>query len=77
MGKRYIKLYEQITSWEWFRQPNTLAVFIYLLLKANYCDIEYHGRVIRRGQLVTSLPNLSTGVGITIQQARTALSHLK
>ena len=77
MGKRYIKLYEQITSWEWFHQPNTLALFIYLLLKANYCDLEYRGRIVRRGQLVTSLPKLSTGVGLTIQQTRTALLHLK
>lgn len=77
MGKRYIKLYEQITSWEWFHHPNTLSLFIYLLLKANYCDLEYHGRTIHRGQLVTSLPKLSTGVGLTIQQTRTALLHLK
>lgn len=77
MGKRFIKLYEQLIYWEWFRHPNTLAVFIYLLLKANYCDQDFHGRIIHRGQLVTSLPKLSTDAGITIQQARTALLHLK
>lgn len=76
MAKRFIKLYEQITSWEWFTHPNTLALFIYLLLKANYKDISFQGRVIRRGQLVTSLPKLSTGCGLSIQQTRTALSHL-
>ena len=76
MGKRYIKLYEQITSWEWFHHPNTLSLFIYLLLKANYCDLDYHGRTIHRGQLVTSLPKLSTGTGLTIRQTRTALAHL-
>ena len=76
MGKRYIKLYEQITSWEWFQYPNTLALFIYLLLKANYCDRDFQGKMIHRGQIVTSLPKLATGTGLTIRQTRTALSHL-
>ena len=77
MAKRYIKLYEQITNWEWFQHPNTLAMFIYLLLKANYKDLNYQGRKIHRGQLVTSLPKLATGVGLSIRQTRTALEHLK
>ena len=76
MGKRYIKLYEQITSWEWFRYPNTLCLFIYLLLKANYCDLEYHGRIVKRGQLVTSLPKISTDTSLSIQQTRTSMNHL-
>ena len=77
MAKRYIKLYEQITNWEWFQHPNTLAMFIYLLLKANYKDLNYQGKKIHRGQLVTSLPKLATGVGLSIRQTRTALEHLK
>ena len=77
MGRRYIKLYEQITSWEWFHTPSTLALFIYLLLKANYKDSVVHGVPVKRGQLLTSLPKLSTDVGLSIQQTRTAISHLK
>lgn len=77
MGRRYIKLYEQITNWEWFHTPSTLALFIYLLLKANYKDSVVHGVKVKRGQLVTSLPKLSTDVGLSIQQTRTAISHLK
>lgn len=76
MAKRFIKLYEQITAWEWYRHPNTLCLFIYLLLKAYYKDTTIGGRVIRRGQLVTSLPTIATDTGLTIRQTRTALSHL-
>lgn len=75
MGRRYIKLYEQITNWEWFHTPSTLALFIYLLLKANYKDSVVHGVHVKRGQLVTSLPKLSTDVGLSIQQTRTAISN--
>ena len=76
MAKRFIKLYEQIVNWEWYRHPNTLALFIYLLLKANYRDSEMHGVPVRRGQLVTSLPKISTDTGLSIQQTRTAIAHL-
>lgn len=76
MSKRFIKLYEQITSWEWFRHPNTLCLFIYLLLKANFKDSRLDGMIVRRGQLVTSLPRIATDTGLSIQQTRTALSHL-
>ena len=77
MARRFIKLYEQIMNWEWYRHPNTLCLFIHLLLKAHYKDTEIGGRMIHRGQLVTSLPSLSTGTGLSIQQIRTALLHLK
>jgi len=77
MGKRYIKLYEQITKWEWFHKPATLCLFVYLLLKANYKDLKFEGMKVRRGQLVTSLPKLATDTGLTIQQVRTALSNLQ
>ena len=73
---RYIKLYEQLLDWEWFNDPITLKVFIYLLLKANYCDMDFHGVEIKRGQMVTSLSKLSTSNRISIQQARTSLNHL-
>ena len=77
MAGRFIKLYDKILQWEWFQHPNTLCLFIYLLLKASYKDIEYRGRIIKRGQLVTSLTRISTDTGLSVQQARTALMHLK
>ena len=76
MAGRFIKLYDKILSWEWFNHPNTLCLFIYLLLKAYYKDTAVAGRIIHRGQLVTSLPKIATDVGLSIQQTRTALSHL-
>ena len=76
MAGRYIKLYDKILQWEWFGHPNTVCLFIYLLLKANYKDTKIAGKVIKRGQVVTSLPKISTDTGLSIQQTRTALLHL-
>ena len=67
---------EQILNWEWFKKKNTLSLFIYLLLKANYCDTTFEGQIIHRGQIVTTLPKLACETGQTIKEVRDALSHL-
>jgi len=72
----FITLHRQILNWEWSKNANTFVLFIHLLLAANFEEGRFEGRVIKRGQLVTSLPSLSTGTGLSIQQVRTALSHL-
>ena len=72
----FITLHRQILDWEWYKEPNTFCLFVYLLLTANYEDGRFQGRVVKRGQLVTSLTNISTNTGLTIRQTRTALEHL-
>lgn len=72
----FITLHRQILDWEWSKNTNTFALFVHLLLAANYEEKTFEGRKIKRGQLVTSLPSLSTATGLSIQQTRTALSHL-
>jgi hypothetical protein len=76
VGKRYIKLYEQIVNWEWYRNPNTFRIFIHLLLKANFADLQFEGRVIHRGQVVTSLSSLVRDTGLSVKEVRVALDHL-
>ena len=72
----YIRLHRKILGWEWFKNPNTFHMFVYLLLKANYQQAKYEGKTLQRGQLLTTLPQLATDNQQTIQQARTSLSHL-
>ena len=72
----FIVIHRQILDWEWYRDTNTFCLFIHLLLMANYEDGRFEGRIIKRGQLVTSLPSLSDETGLSIRQTRTALEHL-
>jgi hypothetical protein len=72
----FIALHRQIMNWEWYGDANTFCLFVHLLLAANYVDGRFKGKVIKRGQLVTSLPVLSTDTGLSIRQTRTALTHL-
>ena len=72
----YIKIDRNLLNWRWIATPNTAHLFIILLLKANYKEMDFQGIKIQRGQLVTSLPSLSKQSGLTINEVRTALLHL-
>ena len=73
----YIKLDRGILDWGWYKDPNTMRVFIHLLLTANYCDGEFMGVEIHRGQVATSYESITDDLGLTIQNVRTAIKHLK
>lgn len=77
MGDRFIKLYDKMLQWEWYSDINTKVLFIHLLLKANYKNLNFEGRTILRGQLVTSLPKLASQTGLSVRQVRVSLDKLK
>lgn len=73
----WVKIDRNILDWEWYQNANTMRLFIHLILKANIKDCRFEGIVVRRGQLVTSYPKLSQELSLSVQAARTAVSHLK
>lgn len=75
--KGWIKLDRKILDWRWYTDANTFRVFIHLLLKANVKDNDFLNTTIHRGQLATSIGNIGKSTGMTYDQARTALEHLK
>ena len=77
MTDRWIKTYEKLLKWEWYGDPNMVAIWIHLLLKANWCDKKWRGITIKRGQLITSRTRLADEVGTSEQQTRTCLERLQ
>ena len=73
----YIKLNRKILEWEWWSDINTSRLFIYMLLKANWKDTRFEGKLIPRGSFVSSIPKLSQETALTVREIRTAISHLK
>lgn len=73
----FVVINRNILDWEWFTDPNTLLVFMYLLIKANWKDKTWGKRKIKRGQLVTSLAKIAEETGLSVKNVRTALSHLE
>lgn len=73
----YLKLSRKILSWRWYKDSNTARLFLHLMLKANHTDGEFEAHTIKRGQLVTGRKALALELGISEQEVRTALNHLK
>lgn len=77
MHRGFVKLHRKINDWEWKTKPNTVALFIHLILNANHKDKKWRGKTIKAGQIVTGRKKLSQNTGLSEQQVRTSLNHLK
>lgn len=73
----YIKLFYKIRNWQWFHDPATRDMFIWLLLHANRDEEYFHGVLIRRGQRATSYGSMAEDLGFTTNQMRRAEKTLK
>lgn len=73
----FVKISDDLPNWAWYRDNNTLLVYLRLLLGAVWCDTDYQNITLHRGQIATTLPQIARENGITGRQARTALSRLK
>lgn len=73
----YIKIDRKILEWEWYKNINTKILFLHMLLKANWKDGKFEGKLIPRGSFVSSIPKLALENDLTINEVRTALKHLK
>lgn len=77
MGEGYVKLHRCLMNWEYKKNPKILAVWVHLLLIANYEPKRWKGIIIERGQCVTSMKSLAEDCGLSVQSVRTALTHLQ
>ena len=73
----YIKLFRKFTEWGWYSDGNTMRVFLHILLNANYKDGEFKGHKIRAGECVFGRKVAAEALGLSEQQIRTALHHLR
>lgn len=73
----YIKLYRKMTEWGWYKDANTMRVFMHLLFTANFKESEYMGVKIYPGQTVVGRKALAETLGISEQSVRTSINHLK
>lgn len=74
--KGWIKLHRSLIEWGWYRDTNTRAVFIHLLLVANHKDRIWQGKLVARGQRITSIQHIANELGLTERKIRTAIKHL-
>lgn len=72
----YIKIDRKLLEWEWYKNEHTKTLFLHCLLKANWKDGRFEGKVVPRGSFVTSRKNIAQETCLSEQQVRTAINHL-
>lgn len=73
----YIKLDRKILLWEWYRSATVKSMFLHLLLIAEHHDKRDEGIQLYRGQVKTTLKQLSEESGLSVKQVRNALAKLQ
>lgn len=73
----YVKLHRSLLEWTWHDEPETLSVWIHLLLLASFKQTDWHGIPLQPGQVITSRDSLTKMTGLTDRKVRTALTRLK
>lgn len=76
-SKMYLKVPYSILDWGWIHEPKTFTVFIHLMLLANRKPHDYMGDTINRGEILASYDFLAKQTGLSIQNVRTGIKHLK
>lgn len=72
----FVQLSDDLSSWEWFDDRNTVYVYIRLLLGASWGEKDYKGVHLQRGQLIISQREFADKCGISRQELRTILDRL-
>ena len=66
-----------MVEWEWYTEPDTLRIFLHLLLLANHSKTEWRGQVVDEGEILIGRKILAQQLKIGEQRVRTSLARLK
>jgi len=73
----YVRLSKSFLSWKWIHKPETVVLFITILVLANYEDTTYEDKELKRGQLITTIARLADTTGLSVKTVRTSISRLQ
>ena len=61
----FIQIHRKLLDWEWYDEPNTIRLFLHLLLKANHKPKKYRRVIIIEGQVMTGQDLIATQLKLT------------
>lgn len=70
-------MHRRLLEWEWIGDPNVVAVFVQIILRANRKPRRWQGIDIQPGSFITSREKIAEACGLTEKQVRRALEVLK
>jgi hypothetical protein len=76
MNRGYVKVWRKLEDSGLLQMHSTLALFMYLLLKASHKSCRVGMTELKRGQYISGRHKLAEAIGVTERQARTCLDRL-
>lgn len=73
----WIKLYRKIVDWSWYANSEMVHLFVHLLLRATYQQLDLPDGLLGRAQLSLSKNILQQETGISVQTIKTCLHKLQ
>lgn len=73
----FVKIPHDLLDWQWYGDKNTVYAYLNLLLEASWGESVHRGVHLKRGQVVTTYPEIAKKCGISASQARTIIQRLK
>lgn len=72
----WIKLHRKMLNWQWIKEPKTVVLFLYLLLKASNEKSTQDGIELKAGQIKTNWSVLERELNLTTKEVRTIIERL-
>lgn len=72
-----INLWRELLDWQYHKDPKMMSLWVHILLMAAFADHDWKGTTIRRGQLLTTISQLSEMTGLTPKEVRVRLDILE
>ncbi len=73
----YVKLFRSVTTWEWYKNPNIMRVFLHCLLCVSSKNYINRNFAVTKGSFFTSRRKLSNELGMSAYLIGKALSALQ
>ena len=77
MHNGFIVIDRKMLEWKYHDNPLAFALWIHVLLKANWKDGWFHGRLVERGSFITSVGALAKETGIHTNTVRKYLKQFE
>lgn len=73
----FIKIHRKLIEWGWYSDCVVKDVFIHILITATFKEGSYLGHKLNPGDAIIGIKKLSSELGFSVQQVRTALKKLE
>lgn len=73
----YVKLHRSLLEWEWIDDSDCVLLLVHLMLRVNWKDARWHGRIIPAGTVIIGQGDFAHKMGWSRQKLQRALDKLK